>query len=193
MSNQTTTMKSVNGVNVTALHETVAALKAMPAMAKFRFRANNRWLDGGHNQSRIKDFYGTSQEITDRKAPYVLNADEPPILLGEDRGANPVEFLLHALAACVTTAMVYHAAARGIEIEEMESTVEGDIDLRGFLGLDDNVRRGYQGIRMSFKIKADVSDEELEELYKLGPSFSPVYDSVTKGVPVTVTAERMKD
>lgn len=120
-----------------------------------------------------------------------MDADEPAILLGMDRGANPVEHLLNALAACVTTAMVYHAAAKGIELEEVESRLEGDIDLRGFLGLSDELRNGYEGIRMTFKIKADATDEQLQEIVALGPSFSPVYDSLTKGVPVSVTAERM--
>jgi uncharacterized OsmC-like protein len=121
----------------------------------------------------------------------VLEADEPPILLGKDMAANPVEYLLHALASCLTTSMVYHAAARGIQIEEVESSLEGDIDLYGFLQLDKKVRNGYQGIRVNFKIKADVSDSELQEIGQLGPEHSPVFDSLTNGVPISVTAERM--
>jgi uncharacterized OsmC-like protein len=112
-------------------------------------------------------------------------------LLGKDTAANPVEYLLHALAACVTTSMVYHAAARGIQIEEVESSFEGDIDLRGFLELDKNVRNGYQGIRMNFKIKADVPDEQLQQVLELGTGHSPVFDSLTNGVPVSVSAERL--
>jgi uncharacterized OsmC-like protein len=112
------------------------------------------------------------------------------VLLGKDEGANPVEFLLHALAACVTTSMVYHAAGQGITIESVESTLEGDIDLRGFLGIDRSVRNGYQGIRMKMRIKTDATEKQWERLVRLGPSFSPVFDSVTKGVQVEVSAER---
>lgn len=179
----------VNGVNVAELFNTIQAVKATPGIAKFRFRVNNEWLDGGHNRSAVKDFHGAGEEVS-RPAPFLLDADEPPLLLGRDLAANPVEYLLHALAACVTTSMVYHAAARGIRIEEVESSLEGDIDLRGFLNLDSNVRNGYQGIRMHFKVKSGVSEEKFQELIRLGPTFSPVYDSLTRGVPVTVTGER---
>lgn len=180
----------MNGVNVEDLFKTIDAIKATPGIAKFKFRLGNKWIDGGHNRSTVDNFYGALEDI-ERSQTFVLDADEPPILLGKDSGANPVEYLLHALAACVTTAMVYHAAARGIEIEEVESTLEGKIDLRGFLGLDPTVRNGYEGIRMHFKIKADASDEQLQELVRMGPTYSPVFDSVTKGVPVTVDGERM--
>jgi uncharacterized OsmC-like protein len=122
----------------------------------------------------------------------VIHADEPIVLLGRDQAPNPAEYLLTALAACVTSALVYHAAARGIKIEEIESQVEGDVDVRGFLGLDENVRKGFQNIRMTLAIHADVTDEQLEELAGLGTGFSPVFDSVRNGVPVTVRTERMK-
>jgi uncharacterized OsmC-like protein len=181
--------KVVNGVNVTELFETIDAVKGSPVLAKFRFRAKNQWLGGGHNRTTINDFHGTCKEMTHTN-PMMLDADEPPILLGEDRGANPVEYLLTALAACVTTALVYHAAAKGIQIEEVESRLEGDIDLQGFLGMDDSVPRGYEHIRMKFKIKADVPDEQLEELCRLGPTYSPVFDTVTRAVPVTVELEK---
>ena len=183
-------IKVVNGVNVAALFQTVDAVKANPTLAKFRFRLKNEWLDGGHNRSMINEFHGVGQEFQ-RPQSFILDADEPPILLGHDLAPNAPEYMLSALAACVTGALVYHAAARGITIEKLESSVEGDIDLRGFLGLDDSVRKGFQNIRMNFKIRADVTDEQLQELVKLGPTFSPVYDSVTKGVPVTVQAQRM--
>ena len=190
MQNQATKQKIVNGVDVEKLFETIDAVKATPVISKFRFRAQNKWLEGGHNRTTIKNFYGACEDIEHAQV-FTMDADEPAILLGMDRGANPVEHLLNALAACVTTAMVYHAAAKGIELEEVESRLEGDIDLRGFLGLSDEVRNGYEGIRMTFKIKADATDEQLQEIVALGPSFSPVYDSLTKGVPVSVTAERM--
>jgi hypothetical protein len=134
--------KIVNGVNVDDLHGTIDAIKEQPTIAKFKFCATNQWFDGGHNRTTIRDFYGACQRH-EHKNPFVFDADEPPVLLGEDQGANPVEYALTALAACVTTALVYHAAARGIHLEEVESRLEGDLDLRGFLGMDDNVRRGY--------------------------------------------------
>lgn len=181
--------KIVNGVKVDALFGTIDAVKKAPVIAKFKFRANNKWINCGHNRTTIKNFYGTQQDHP-HETHFELDADEPPILLGEDKGPNPVEYLLTALAACVTTSIVYHAAAKGITINSMESRLEGDIDLHGFLGLREDVRRGYEQIRMTFKIDADVPDEELEELMRLGPTFSPVYDSITQGVPVTVTLDK---
>jgi uncharacterized OsmC-like protein len=172
----------VNGVNVTKLEETIGAIQETPTLARFQFRNRNRWLGGGHNRSHIKEFYGAGEEDTTRSEPFVLDADEPPVLLGEDTGANPVEYLLHALAACLTTSLVVHAAARGIEIEEVESRIEGDLDVRGFLGLSDDVRKGYQGIRVSFRVKSDASGEQLRELAEM----SPVRDVVSNGTPVSV-------
>jgi uncharacterized OsmC-like protein len=181
---------TINGVAVDDLFSTIDAIKATPSIAKFNFRIRNQWTDAGQNCSTADTFYGAHQEQS-RPRPFVLEADEPPVLLGKDSAANPVEHLLHALASCLTTSMVYHAAARGIRIEAVESTLEGDIDLQGFLKLDKNVRNGYQGIRVKFKIKADVPDEKLQEIVQLGPGHSPVFDSVTNGVPVSVTAERL--
>jgi uncharacterized OsmC-like protein len=184
--------KIVNGVNVDDLFGTIDAIKDQPTIAKFKFRANNKWFNGGHNRTTIKDFYGACQ-THEHKSPFVFDADEPPVLLGEDQGANPVEYALTALAACVTTALVYHAAARGIQLEEVESRLEGDLDLHGFLGMDDNVRRGYEGVRLTFKIKADATEEELEEICKLGPTYSPVFDIFTNKVPVSVQLERTEE
>jgi uncharacterized OsmC-like protein len=181
--------KTINGVRVNELFGTIDAVKKAPVIAKFRFRANNNWMNCGHNRTTIKDFYGTQQDHPHEKY-FEMDADEPPILLGEDKGPNPVEYLLTALAACVTTSIVYHAAAKGITLNAVESRLEGDIDLQGFLGIRDDVRRGYEQIRMYFKIDADVPEEELEELVKLGPTFSPVYDSITNGVPVTVQLDK---
>jgi uncharacterized OsmC-like protein len=183
-------IEMVNGVNVAKLFETVNAIRQTPNLAVFKFRLSNEWIDGGLNCSTTKNFYGAGREDTARQEPFVLEADEPPVLLGKDRAPNPVEYLLHALAACVTTSMVYHAAAEGIRIEEVESRVEGDIDLRGFLGLDENVPRGYKNIRMKFKIKADAPDEKLEEIVRLGPTFSPVFDTVTRAVNVEVELDK---
>lgn len=133
---------TINGVAVEKLAKTVDAIKATPSTAKFNFRIRNEWRGAAKNSSTIDRFYGAGQEHS-RSTPFVLEADEPPVLLGKDTAVNPVEYLLHALAACLTTSMVYHAAARGISIEEVESSLEGDIDLQGFLALDKNVRKGF--------------------------------------------------
>jgi uncharacterized OsmC-like protein len=182
--------KTINGVATDDLSKTVDAIKATPAIAKFKFQIRNQWLDGGQNNSIADGFYGAGQQQA-RSKPFLIRADEPPVLLGKDAAANPAEYLLHALASCLTTSMVYHAAAQGIQIREIESVVEGDLDLQGFLKLDRNVRNGFQGIRVRFRIKADVPDHELQQLCQLGPKHSPVYDSLTVGVPVSVSAERM--
>jgi uncharacterized OsmC-like protein len=180
----------INGVDTTRMQETIAAVKASPELGRFKFRIENRWVDAGENRSQTKAFRAGTQDVS-HKADFTMVADEPDILLGRDRGANPVEHLLHALASCVTTSMVYHAAARGIAVEWVESSLEGDLDLQGFLGLDPSVRNGYQQIRMKLRIKGDLTDEQLRELSSLGPTFSPVYDSIAKGVPISVSAERM--
>ena len=181
----------INGVDVAGLMQTIDAVKADPTIAKFRFRLNNEWLEGGHNRSTLNEFYGAGQQHQ-RPSSFLIHADEPVVLLGHDLAPNPAEYLLTALAACVTSSLVYHAAARGIKIEQVESQLEGDVDVRGFLGLDPSVRNGFQNIRMTLAIHADVTDEQLEELASLGTGFSPVFDSVTNGVPVTVRTERMK-
>ena len=179
----------VNGVNVDELFGTINAIKKAPVIAKFKFRASNEWMGGGHNRTTIRNFYGTQQEH-ERKEPFVLDADEPPLLLGRDLGPNPVEYALTALAGCVTSAIVYHAAAKGIAIRSMESRLEGDIDLQGFLGIRDDVPRGYKEIRMFVKIDADAPPEKLEEIVQLGPTYSPVFDTITRAVPVKVQVEK---
>ena len=181
--------KLINGVAVDDLFATVNAIRATPSMANFKFRVHKRWEQAAQNHSTVHTFHGAGQPLS-HPQPFVLEADEPAVLLGKDEAANPVEHLLHALASCLTTSMVYHAA-RGIHIEEVESSLEGDIDLHGFLDLDPKVRKGYQGIRVNFKIKADVPEEQMAEIAQLGSGHSPVFDSLTKGVAVTVRAERL--
>jgi uncharacterized OsmC-like protein len=187
-----TAQKSItlNGVAVNELFSTIEAVKTTPSIAKFKFRIRNQWEDGSRNHSAVTTLSGANQELT-HPVPFRLEADEPAILLGKDMAANPVEHLLHALASCLTTSMVYHASARGIQIHAIESSFEGDLDLRGFLNLDPNIRKGYEGIRVNFKISADVSDDRLQEVVQLGTGHSPVFDSLTKGVPVSVTANRL--
>ncbi|MBL0011388.1 MAG: OsmC family protein [Nitrosomonas sp.] len=185
MTQDTTATANTNGVNVNSLFETIEAVKNDNELAKFRFRARNRWFTGGHNQSTIQGFYGCRAEDTTRTIPFVLDADEPPVLLGQDNGANPVEFVLHALIACMTTTMVYHAASRGLKIEAVDSELEGDLDLRGFLNLSKDVRKGYQEIRVKIRVKSQAAPTTLQELTK----FSPVFDVVSNSVPVKVTVE----
>lgn len=180
---QATLSTVINGVDVERLGQTVQAVQQNPSLGTSQFRAVNRWINGGHNRSTIKGFYGAGQEDTTRTKPFVLDADEPYVLLGNDQGANPVEYVLHALAACLTTSLVYHAAVRGIHIESIESRLEGDLDLQGFLGLSDQVRRGYKQIRVNFTIQSDAPAKDLEELTK----FSPVFDIVSNPVPVSIS------
>jgi uncharacterized OsmC-like protein len=178
----------LNGVNVTQLFGAIELISGNAEIARFQFRNRNKWIDGGLNRSSIDGFYGALEEQK-RKTPFVLDNDEPPVLLGEDRGANPVEQVLHGLAGCITTTLVYHAAAKGIKIDEMETSFEGDLDLRGLLGLPGAKRNGYEEIRVRVKVKADASREEIEELVKLAERRSPVYDIVTNPVPVKVSID----
>ncbi|RDH79710.1 OsmC family peroxiredoxin [Mycolicibacterium moriokaense] len=179
----------VNGVDVERLAGTVEAVSADPALARFQFRARNEWLGGGYSRSTIKDFYGVGHEDTSRTEAFTVETDEPPVLLGENRAPTTVEFVLHALAACVTGTIAYHAAARGIVVAGMETTIEGDVDLHGFLGLDGNVRPGFQRIRVAIKVSGDFDDAQLAELAGL-TAFSPVRDIVSNPVPVDVDLAR---
>jgi uncharacterized OsmC-like protein len=165
---------------------TLDLIKAQPALAKFEFRATNRWIDGAHNRSTIKGFYAAGGEDTSRSQAFVLDAGEPAILLGTDTGPNPAEHLLHALAACLTTSLVYVAAARGVRLTEVESTIQGDMDVRGALGLSDEVRNGFEKISISFRVKGDAPPEKLEEVVERAQARSAVFDMVTNGVPVDV-------
>ncbi len=180
---------TVNGVNVDKLFQTVDAIKGQADIAKFNFRATNHWIKGGHNKTTVDKFDGACQTHT-RTKPFEFVKDEPPILLGEDNGANPVEYALAALAGCLTTSLVYHASAKGIKIDEVESTLEGDLDLHGFLGLDPNIRNGYESINVKFKIKSDAPEEKLRELVELAKNRSPVCDIISHPTPVNVSLEK---
>jgi uncharacterized OsmC-like protein len=169
---------------------TVAALRANPTLARFEFRARNQWISGGENHSTIKEFYGAGVEDGLRSEPFLFTNGEPLILLGHNEGANPVEFLLHALAGCVTTTTVLHAAARGIEIESLSTRLVGDIDLQGLLALGD-VPAGYRQIRIEMDIKArNASDDDLADLLQFAQAHSPVCNTVCRPVPVIVERVR---
>ncbi|HZO63925.1 MAG TPA: OsmC family protein, partial [Kribbellaceae bacterium] len=147
-----------NGVDTATLFATLDAVKGDPGIAKFRFRATNTWISGTHNRSTIHGFHGAKQEMT-HSEPFTFDADHPPVLVGNDNGPTPVEYLLHALAACLTAGIANVAAARGVNLTEVSSTVEGDIDLLGILGLSDEVRNGYEQIRVSFTLRGDDPDK----------------------------------
>lgn len=178
----------LNGVDVTQLFEAIELIRGNAEIAKFKFRNSNKWITGGLNRSTISGYYGALEERT-RKNPFVVDNDEPPVLLGHDRGPNPVEQVLHGLAGCITTTLVYHAAAKGIRIDEMETSYEGDLDLRGFLGLPGRTRNGYEEIRVKVRVKADATREQIEELVRLAERRSPVFDIVSNPVPVKVTVD----
>lgn len=172
----------LNGVNLDRLHETVKAIQGDAALAKFKFRASNEWVNCANNRIEIKPFYGGGKEYSERDVRFNLEADSPDILLGTDKATDPVEYLLAGLSSCMTTTLAYHAAAKGITINKLSSTYEGDIDLHGFLGLSDKVKKGFQEIRVDFKVETDASEATLREIIK----FSPVYEMVSAGVPVKV-------
>ena len=184
------TAMQTNGLNMDALVGTVAAMKEDPALGNFEFRATNRWINGGENRSRIKEFYGAGAEDESRTEAFEFTNGEPPVLLGANEGANPVEFLLHALAGCVTKTTVLHAAARGIQIERLSTELVGTIDVQGLLGLDDTVPVGYKQILINMDIKADCTEEELDDLVAFAEDHSPVCNTICKPVPVTVKRVR---
>lgn len=188
MTNQDITSK--NGLNIEQMVQTVDAIKNTPSLGEFEFRASNQWINGGENRSTIQGFYGAGQEDKSRSEPFILTNGEPPILLGSNEGANPVEFLLHALAGCVTTTTVLHATARGIQINKISTELVGNIDVNGLLALDENANVGYESITIKMDIEADCSDEELEELLAFAKDHSPVCNTVCKPVPVIL--ERVK-
>ncbi|HEY8947856.1 MAG TPA: OsmC family protein [Rhizomicrobium sp.] len=177
--------KNLNGVNVAALFDTIEAVKGDAAIAKFNFRVTNTWLGGEKNRSKIKEFTGALSEHRADGQPFVFDNGEAPVLLGEDKAPNPVEWLLHALIGCMTTTTAYHAAARNIAVEAIDSRIDGDIDLRGFLGLSEDVRKGYSAIRVRMRVKTKASPATIKAL----TAMSPVFDTVSRSVPVSVDVE----
>ena len=187
-SNKIENEKIVNGVSVTNLFGAMNAINDNPNISKFNFRAKGKWINGGHNQTVINDFDGACQTHT-RNQPFVFDKDEPPVLLGRDHGANPVEYALAALNGCLTTTLVYHAAAQGIKIEEVESTLSGDLDIQGLLGMSDKVRNGYEKIKVTFKVKADAPEEKVKELVDIAQKRSPVFDIISHPTPIEVSLQ----
>jgi uncharacterized OsmC-like protein len=179
------TINKVNGVDIDVLQTTVNNIKQDPDLGKCRFHVQNKWIDGNHNRTAITSFYGAKQE-NEHSQVFEIDADEPPVLAGHDQAPNPVEHLLNALASCVTTSLVAHAAVRGIQLGEVESQIEGDLDLRGFLGISKDVPRGYTDIRIKYKVKSDETN--MEKLKRLA-EFSPVYNSLINGTNVDIQIE----
>lgn len=178
----------MNGVDTPTLFATINAVRDQPALARFQFRANNRWVGGTHSETTIEKFSGAGGEQSHDR-PFRYDADHPKVLVGQDHGPTPVEFLLHALASCLTAGIANVAAARGVRLSEVQSTVQGEMDLRGILGLADDVRNGYQKINVSFRIKGDAPPEKLKEIVEQSRSRSAVFDVITSKVPVEVTVE----
>ncbi len=184
-----TTQTSLNGVDLQKLVGTIDAIKANPQLAKFTFRAATHWVSGGHSRTTIQSFYGAGHEDRSRAKPFVIEGDEPTVLLGADQGANAVELVLSALASCLAVGFVYNAAARGIRIDGLDFALEGDLDLQAFLGLSKSVRPGYAGIRLTYKVKSDAPRAQLVELCDYVQKTSPVLDIIRNPVPVSVTLE----
>ena len=175
-----------NGVDTEKMFATLDLIKEQPELARFQFRATNRWVDGAHNRSTIQGFYAAGAEDTTRSQAFALDAGEPAILLGTDTGPNPAEYLLHALAACLTTSIVYVAAARKVELSLVESALTGDMDVRGALGVDPEPRNGFEQIRVSFRVTGNAPEDKLREVVERARKRSAVYDMVTNGVPVAM-------
>src|SRR5262249_5525427 len=181
--------RPVSGAALARPAGTIEAVTADPTLARFQFRASNHWIDGGYSRTTIKDFYGAGQEDATRTEPFTVDSDEPPVLLGQNRAPNTVEFVLHALAACLGGTIVYHAAARGIALDGLECTIQGDLDLHGFLGLDSGVRPGYEQIRVSIKATGDFDADHLAEL--ASPTrYSPTRAIVSNPAPVAIDVTR---
>ena len=174
-----------NGVDTATLFATLDAVKQAPEAAKFQFRAHNQWVSGTHNRTTIAGYFGVGEERSHERT-FVFDADHPAVLVGQDHGPTPTEFVLHALAACLTAGLATIAAARRVKLTEVRSTVTGDIDLNGILGLNPDVRNGYQQITVRFTIKGDAPAETLRDIVEQSRARSAVYDIITNQVPVTI-------
>jgi uncharacterized OsmC-like protein len=185
----TTTAPIRNGIDTAQVYGTLDALKADPDLARFEFRATNRWINGPHSRSTIHGFWGAGQEDASRETPFEVDASEPPVLFGNNEAPNPAEFVLHALAGCLTLTIVNVAAARKVTLTEVSSTLVGVLDARGATGLDDSYRNGFEHVRVSFSVKGEAPREKLEEIVERAKARSVVHDIVSNPVPVDVVAE----
>lgn len=181
----------LNGVDTPTLLNTINFVAGQPELAKFQFRATNEWIEGTHSRTSISGFHGAGSEQMHAKF-YFADGDHPTVLCGSDKAPTPVEWLLHALATCITAGIANIAAARGVTLSKVNSHVEGDIDLRGILGISDKVRNGYQNIRIDFEIEGDAPAEKLREIVEQGRARSAVFDVLTNGVPVSVRVKSVQ-
>jgi uncharacterized OsmC-like protein len=179
----------LNGINTQALRKSIQEIERNPGTAVFTFRAKSTWLGGTHCRTAIKSFLAAGKEDTSRRAPFVLEGDEPGVLLGDDNGPNATEALLHALGACLSVTLMYHAALRGVRIDSLDIELDGDLDLRGILGLSDKVRNGFENIRVVFRVGSDAPRASIEELCRLAQSYSPVADTVLHPTPISARVE----
>lgn len=177
----------LNGVDVDQLMGTISHIREQPELARFTFRTRTEWLGGAHSRSSIRGFYGAGREDTSRQGPMHLEGDEPAVLLGTDQAPNAVETLLHALASCLAVGFVYNAAAKGIEVRDLELEVEGDLDLHGFLGLSEDTRAGFEGIQVRYSLESNVPREQLVELCEHVQRTSPLLDMLSNPVPVSIS------
>lgn len=182
----TTVQTKLNGVDVDSLVKTIEVIQGNPDLAKFVFRSQTQWIDGGQTRTEIKSFYGAGAEDTSREKPFIIEGDEPPVLLGRNHGPNAVESLLQALASCLTVGMVYNAAAQGIKIENLDLWLEGELDLHAFLGLSDTIRPGYKEITVNYRVKTSAPREKIVALCDYVQKSSPVMDMLRNPVPVKV-------
>jgi uncharacterized OsmC-like protein len=184
MSREQTAEQEINGVNTSALKKTIDEVQKNPEMAKCEFRVHNEWINGDENKSEAYKFYAACDEQMHKKT-FEFHAGEPELLAGHDKGANPVEFLLSSLSACMTTTITYYAALDGYKIKSMDSDFKGELDLQGLFNLDPKIRPGFQKIYAKFKVETDAPVSKLQEYYH----FSPVYDVISKSVPIDVSIE----
>lgn len=175
-----------NGIDVDRLMGTIDAVKKDPEVANFQFRARTEWLDGGHCKTTFQNFYGAKEEDTSRNTPIILEGDEPPVLLGNNQGANAVEAILHALGSCLTTGFIYNAAARDIKVDSLSFDIKGNMDLHAFLGISDKKRPGYESIAVKYTVKASASREDLKELCDYVQKTSPVIEMLRNPVKVNI-------
>ena len=176
----------INGVDVPTLFATIDAVRGTRELAKFQFRATNKWESGTHSRTSITSFYGAGGEH-EHVREFVVDADHPQVLVGDDKAPLPVELVLAGLASCLTGGIGNIASARGVKLDSVESTIEGNMDLQGILGLSDEVRNGYQNIRIDFKIEGDAPQEKLESIVMQSKARSAVFDIITNRVPVEIT------
>ena len=174
-----------NGVNVQALLDARTALADAPQGAKFQWRAEAEWVHGTHSQATINGFFGLGSDQA-HKTSWTYGADHPEVFASEDRGPTPVEYVLVALASCLTAGIAAVAQYRGIQLKKVAATIEGDMDLQGILGIDDEVRNGFKGIKVTYDIDADAKREDIEALVAQSQKRSAVYDIVTNPTNVTV-------